>query len=164
VLKLVLDTNMALDWLLFRTPKLEPFRTAVTVGAVHLVTHDFAIEELRRVLTYPLLKASPQQQHEALTQYIASTRVPVLPERFNVTQLLLPDGFPRCSDGDDQPFLALCLHASADALVTQDKALLKLRKRAARFGVRIVDSAQMLTLLTDMHAQLVHAPEQSVHP
>jgi uncharacterized protein len=71
-----------------------------------------------------------------------------LPTDFAPNNLLLPPNFPVCKDLDDQPFLALAYHAQADALVTRDKALLALRKRARKFGVIIVDVRQLPALLT----------------
>lgn len=45
---------------------------------------------------------------------------------------------PRCSDPDDQKFLELAVAQRADALLSKDKAVLKLRRRALRdFGLRI---------------------------
>jgi predicted nucleic acid-binding protein len=38
---------------------------------------------------------------------------------------------PRCSDPDDQKFLALAAAAGAAALVSKDRAVLKLRRRCA---------------------------------
>jgi predicted nucleic acid-binding protein len=56
---------------------------------------------------------------------------------------MLPPGFPRCRDPDDDHFLALAHHAAADALVSKDRAVLKLRRRARKFGVRILDVRQL---------------------
>ena len=43
-----------------------------------------------------------------------------------------------CSDRDDQKFLDLAYTARADWLVTKDKALLKLARRARRDGLKIL--------------------------
>jgi predicted nucleic acid-binding protein len=61
-----------------------------------------------------------------------------MPEGFSRETLLLPSNFPRCRDGDDQPFLALAYHARAEGLLTKDKAILKLRKKVRKFGVSIL--------------------------
>ena len=57
---------------------------------------------------------------------------------------LLPADFPRCRDADDQHFLALAYHAKADGLLTKDRELLRLKKRAARFGVTIVSPKEFV--------------------
>jgi len=42
---------------------------------------------------------------------------------------------PVCTDKDDQKFLELARDASADILITKDKALLKLARRTAKAGM-----------------------------
>ena len=46
-----------------------------------------------------------------------------------------------CSDRDAQKFLGLAYAARADWLVTKDKALLKLARRARRDGLKILAPA-----------------------
>ena len=46
-----------------------------------------------------------------------------------------------CSDLGDQKFIDLAVCAGADALVSKDRALLALRRRAARSGLKIVSPA-----------------------
>jgi putative PIN family toxin of toxin-antitoxin system len=140
-LTLVLDTNIVLDWLVFRSAL--DLQRAVTERRVQLITHQPALEELRRVLTYPQCKLDPPAQEQVLQLYQSATTLAVLPIGFSIEHLMLPAGFPHCRDGDDEPFLALTYHARADALVTKDNAVLKLRKRALRFGVTILTPAQL---------------------
>jgi predicted nucleic acid-binding protein len=47
----------------------------------------------------------------------------------------------RCSDADDQVFIDLALAERAQWLLTHDRALLKLARRAAALGLRIVRPA-----------------------
>jgi predicted nucleic acid-binding protein len=44
---------------------------------------------------------------------------------------------PRCSDPDDQKFLALAQDAAADWLLTRDKAILRLKRRLNAVGIRV---------------------------
>ena len=99
---------------------------------------QYTIAELHRVLAYTQCALSEAQQKEALERYLAKASYHTLPANFSAATLLLPPTFPRCRDPDDQPFLALAYHAAADALITKDKALLKLRKKARKFGVTIL--------------------------
>lgn len=99
---------------------------------------QYTIAELHRVLAYTQCGLSEAQQKETLERYLAKASYPTLPANFSAATLLLPPTFPRCRDPDDQPFLALAYHAAADALITKDKALLKLRKKARKFGVTIL--------------------------
>lgn len=146
-LTLVVDTNVVLDWLVFRDAAIEPLRKAVEQQRVQIVTHGAAIDELRRVLAYPQCKLSAEAQEALLNQYRQWSQAAVMPTDFALENLLLPAGFPRCRDTDDQHFLALAYHTKADGLLTKDRDLLRLRKRAARFGVRVVSPKDFVTLV-----------------
>jgi uncharacterized protein len=141
-LKLVLDTNVVIDWLVFADPYMKPLRDGVSDRRVEIITHTPAIEELRRVLAYPALKLAPTRQAEVLEQYEARTR-----SADSGPELPLPASFPRCKDPDDNHFLALAYHCKADALVSRDNALLKLKRRASPFGFQILDVQQMIAAL-----------------
>lgn len=142
-MKLVLDTNVVIDWLVFADPYMSPLRSAVNAGHIEVITHAPALEELRRVLGYPALKLPHVRQMEVLGQYGARTRLVSLPEHST-----LSTAFPRCKDPDDNHFLALAFDAQADALVSRDKALLKLRRRVTKFGFQILDVQQMIAVLS----------------
>lgn len=137
-LTLVLDTNVVLDWLVFRDAGLACLLDALEQRRVAIVTHAAAIDELRRVLAYPQCKLAASDQAALLRQYRMACLEAPLPEGFSLDNLLLPAGFPSCRDTDDQHFLALAYHAKADGLLTKDKQLLRLKKRAAKFGVTIL--------------------------
>lgn len=141
-LKLVLDTNVVLDWLVFNDPALASLTHAVQDGNAVLPTHPAALDELHRVLNYPTLKLAANQQAAIFARYRTLTTPAILPAGFSPQNLLTPAGFPQCRDRDDQLFLALALHTQADALISRDKALLALGKRAAKFGVKIVKAFQ----------------------
>jgi predicted nucleic acid-binding protein len=72
-----------------------------------------------------------------------------MPPEFSRDNLLLPAGFPRCRDRDDDHFLALAYHVKADALVTRDKQILALARRAAKFGVQVLDIRRLHELLDE---------------
>jgi putative PIN family toxin of toxin-antitoxin system len=135
--KLVLDTNIVLDWLVFDDPSTRELQTAIHAKQIEVVTNELAIDELRRVLAYPQLSLNAMHQTEHVARYRSQTIMASMPPGFSREKLLLPQGFPACSDHDDQHFLALAFHANVSGVLTRDKALLKLRKRAARFSVRI---------------------------
>jgi uncharacterized protein len=142
--KLVLDTNVAIDWLVFDDPFLATFRDAVSRGRVIVVTHRHAVEELRRVLGYRALKLDEARQARILERYTEQTSMSEAVGGSPGVPVELPKGFPRCRDPDDTPFLVLAWHAKADALVSRDNAVLALGRRAPRFGFRILDVPQMM--------------------
>ena len=122
-LRVVLDTNAWLDWLVFRDPGIEPVREAVAAGAAELFIDEACEAELVRVLAYPLgrftLDAAGQER--ALAEARAVARRWDDPAR--------DAALPACRDPDDQKFLALAAACGAHLLVSKDLELLRLAKR-----------------------------------
>jgi putative PIN family toxin of toxin-antitoxin system len=127
-LTLILDTNVWLAWLVFADPRLAALVEAIESGQARVIATRSMLDEFAEVAARPIFKLSPDQQ--------ASAR-----ERLDDTVVLLaaaPDCRLPCSDRDDQVFIDLAVAHRVDWLLSRDKALLRLRKLAARrFGVRI---------------------------
>jgi predicted nucleic acid-binding protein len=128
---LVLDTNVVLDWLVFRDPSAAALERALGGGAWRWhATSDMRIE-LEQVLTYEALSAwSPDRA--AVLSHWERWAIPVLPVPRPLTQPL------RCTDPDDQKFLDLALQLGRCTLLSRDRAVLKLARRAAPLGVSIL--------------------------
>ena len=127
--RLVLDTNVWLDWLVFDDPAVRPLRAAVAARAAEVLIDAACEAELARVLAYPLRK--PPLDAAAQAACLAACRGVarrVAPEDTRARAAALP----ACRDPDDQKFLELALAASADLLVTKDRALLELGGRKRR--------------------------------
>ena len=124
---MVLDTNVVLDLILFADCRVSALADAVAGGQVKLVTRADCLEELRRVLCYPVFALSPADQDTLLNRYqsMAGDSVPDVRalESFHL----------RCRDADDQKFLELAWISGA-SLLTRDKALLVLRRRFKALG------------------------------
>ena len=146
-MKLVLDTNVVIDWLVFDDEFLASFREQVRSRSVQVITHTPAVDELRRVLGYPILKLSSERQAAVLEQYLALASLFERDFAVAGAPAELPPGFPRCRDPDDDPFVRLAWHAGVDALVSRDKAVLKLARRARKFGFQIYDVPKMVEVL-----------------
>ena len=147
-LKLILDTNIVLDWLVFRDTSVAELQPALDRGHIELLTHPPALDELRRVLAYAQFKLAMDRQQELFSQYRSHTRLVNLPDGLHLDNLGLPLGFPRCRDRDDQHFLALAYHQRVDALVSKDAAILELSKRLRKFSVTVLDPAQLARRLS----------------
>jgi putative PIN family toxin of toxin-antitoxin system len=123
-LRLVLDTNVWLDWLVFDDPGIAALKAAVGTGTATILIDACCLGELQRVLAYPLRKTALDEAQRAaslatchaLAQFVETRPAP---------------GLPRCADPDDQKFLELAAAAGADALLTKDLALLALARRPA---------------------------------
>ncbi len=127
---LVLDTNVVLDWLVFRDLRVAPLSSALQSGTLRWASCPRMREELKRTLAYPALSKWQPDSERTLTffdHWSTQSPDPVLPQ---ASPLL-------CSDPDDQVFIELALAVKADWLLTRDRAVLKLRARAARQGLRI---------------------------
>jgi len=124
VSRLVLDTNVVLDIVVFDDPGVRPLRAAIERGEVAVYTCEECLEELRRVLEYPKFRP-PSGPAAAYARYAGWARRATLPA-------VPAPALPRCSDPDDQKFLVLALAVGAQHLVTKDKALLQLAGRARR--------------------------------
>ena len=148
-IRLVLDTNVVIDWLVFDDPFMNPLRHGVRDARIQVLTHPPAVDELKRVLGYRQLKIEPTRQQEIFARYEAQTTVVTMPAGFSTKQLMMPGGFPRCRDRDDEPFLALAFHAKADVLASRDNAVYGLKSRAAKFGVTILNVQQLIATLAE---------------
>jgi len=141
---IILDSNVWIDLHVFADPDVEPIRQALRAGTLHAVIDDACLRELARVLLYPQFVPYAVDDAKALAQTRAWTHhvTPIVPEEAGPTTgaaLPLQPVLPRCSDRDDQKFLALAASTGARWLVTKDKALLKLHRRMLRdFGCHVV--------------------------
>src|SRR6187431_1518318 len=97
-MRLVLDTNVVLDWLVFADARMIELQKAYDDRRLELVTHMPALEELRRVLAYPQFKLAEREQKAVLENYESRVRVVSLPDGVTMENLGMPPAFPRCKD------------------------------------------------------------------
>ena len=142
--RLVLDTNVWLDWLVFDDPGIAPIRNAVGTGRVELYLDAVCEAELVEVLARGFAKRTLDEAAQA--QCIAQCRR--LAKRIDMA---LPPAqraaLPVCKDPDDQKFLEAALAAGAQFLVTKDRALLALAKRRSRLPFRVLAPADFRAVL-----------------
>lgn len=129
---IVIDTQVVMDWLVFRDARVQSLAAAVTSGAVRWLVAPAMRDEIRHVLGRGVAAAyAPdlpfiQAQFDALAQ----------PTEAPPPQPLA--GRMVCRDPDDQKFVDLALASGARWLVSRDKAVLALAKRARARGLAIV--------------------------
>jgi putative PIN family toxin of toxin-antitoxin system len=127
--RLVLDTQVWIDWLVFDDPSVAPIRDAVAAGRAPVVIDRECEAELARALGYRLGRRTVDAGaclRRALQ--ICKQAQPAL-------QNVRPAALPKCRDPDDQKFLELAAAAGADCLITRDRALLALAKRGLAFRI-----------------------------
>lgn len=125
--RIVLDTNVCLDLLVFGDPRVAALRDALRLGEVVGVRDDACRAEWQRVLTYPLLALDEAKRTARLADYDAFLR-PVAPARS-------ARSLPRCADPDDQKFLQLAADVEARWLLSRDAEVLRLARRTQREGL-----------------------------
>lgn len=128
----VIDTNIALDLLVFDNPDCVPLAAALAAGELRWLATAPMRGELARVLGYPLIVKRLAQRQMAAASVL---------EAFDARVHLVAGTPPRaqcvCKDPDDQMFIDLAV-AQRARLISKDQAVLAMRKRLAAHGVVVL--------------------------
>jgi putative PIN family toxin of toxin-antitoxin system len=145
-LRVVLDSNVWIDILVFDDPHTRPIRAALESGALEALIDARCLAELTYVLDYPQFakreidKTAALATVARLAQLVEGAPGPTPTPAEDARPL------PKCKDRDDQKFLELAHAAKADWLVSKDRAVLKLARRIARdFGFQIAQPAPFVS-------------------
>ena len=124
VTQLVLDTNVLVSTLLFRS-ETSTLLDAWRGGRFRLAVSQPILDEYARVLRYPKFRLSKHEAAAIMAEF-------VLPycDRFQV-----PEGPRLCSDPDDDKFIHCAQASRAAALVSGDGALLALGPRCGQLHI-----------------------------
>lgn len=136
--RVVLDTNVVLSALVFRSASANGLRHAWQSGTFAPLASTDTTRELLRVLAYPKFRLSVSEQEELLADY--------LPHTSCVRVRRAPADVPVCRDPHDQPFLLLATTGHAQMLVSGDRDLLAL---AGKTRFEILTPADFLVRLGD---------------
>ena len=121
-----------MDWLVFNDPRVQALTTAVTSGRLCWLVAPAMRDEIRHVLgrgvaaSYAPDLAFIEAQFDAHAHLVDTIDPQPLAGRLV------------CRDPDDQKFIDLALAAGARWLISRDKAVLALAKRARPRGLAIV--------------------------
>jgi uncharacterized protein len=139
--KVVLDTNVVVSALLFRSGRLVRFRQLWQRGTLIPLLSTATTKELLRVLAYPKFRLAEDERRELLDDYLPYAQVVRPGDRPNAL-LHAPD----CRDPHDQMFLDLAQAGDAEFLVTGDQDLLALNDPFMRhMCFEIITPAEALT-------------------
>jgi len=130
-LDLVLDTNVVLDWLAFDDSVGNVLEEALTSGRCRWLCTRAMRDELEDVIARDALKCWAIDAPAVLAVFDALGVDTGTPAPLGAAASL------RCTDPDDQMFIDLAIAHRAHALLTRDRALLRLASRARRWGVLI---------------------------
>lgn len=129
----VIDTNVLFDWLVFVDPRLDPLRRAIAEGRLRWITCTRMLDEFAHVLGRAPLSARGFDREQVDRQIHTHARL--VEHRHEPSPPGWPRLTPRCSDPDDQIFIDLAIAHGAQLLLTRDRALLKLARKAQLRGV-----------------------------
>lgn len=131
--RVVLDTNVVLDWLVFHDIRAQRLAQALDHGELLWMATEPMLAELVDVMSRPFM-----------ARWCADTAAVLATARSRCHILLTPamalvalDKAPVCADPDDQPFIDLAWSAPAAWLFSRDRALLSLAARARARAVVI---------------------------
>lgn len=128
----IIDTQVVMDWLVFRDARVQALTSAVTSGALRWLVAPAMRDEIRHVLgrgiaaSYAPDLAFIEAQFNAHAEAIDAIEPQPLAGRLV------------CRDPDDQKFIDLALASRARWLISRDKAVLALAKRAKLRGLLIL--------------------------
>ena len=118
----VVDTNVALDLLIFSDPRTAPLRALLAQGRLDWIATQVMRDELERVLAYPHIVSRMDfyrvDAAQVLTAFDAQARLVDIAPRVAYV----------CKDADDQKFIDLAA-AHRAILLSKDKAVICMRKR-----------------------------------
>ena len=129
----VVDTQVVMDWLVFNDPRVQPLASALTAGVLRWLVAPAMRDEIRHVLDRGVAASYGPDLAFIEAQFDAHAHAVDAAE---------PSSRLVCRDPDDQKFIDLALARSARWLVSRDKALLALAKRARPRGLVILKPEQ----------------------
>ena len=132
--RVVLDTNVVLSALVFRSGIAGQVREAWQSGLVLPLASTATVQELVRVLSYPKFGLSPLEQEELLADYLPYVQTVRIPQP--------PPSVPACRDAFDLGFMHLALVGKAKVLVSGDRDLLAIAAEFERVSACPIVSSE----------------------
>ncbi|MCP5265020.1 MAG: PIN domain-containing protein [Burkholderiaceae bacterium] len=126
----VVDTNIWLDWLVFDEPSTRGLLQACERGALVVRTTAPMRDELAVVLAYPQFALTAAERARRLRDFDRLTRLDADSDR--------PVPTLACRDPSDQKFVDHALRSACTWLISRDRKVLALARRARRLGLMIV--------------------------
>jgi len=127
----VLDTNVVLDWLVFRDPSCAALVETLEAGRARWICTTAMHDELMHVLDRGTLAAWKPDRAAIAAAHARWAEIMDIPGAPGVARL-------RCTDPDDQKFIDLAAQLGDACLLSRDRAVLKLARRARAAGFAIL--------------------------
>jgi putative PIN family toxin of toxin-antitoxin system len=127
--RLVLDTNVILDLLVFKDPSAEPIRLLLDAKQVDAVRSEASMLELIDVIQRPAFKLSREEQKMILQVWESVARL--------LENSAIESAPFTCRDLDDQVFINMAYSLRPALLLSKDLRVLELQATAQRHGIEI---------------------------
>jgi putative PIN family toxin of toxin-antitoxin system len=127
--RLVLDTNVILDLLVFKDPSAEPIRLLLDTQQVDALRTLASMAELIDVIGRPAFKLSQADQEKIVQSWESSSRL--------VENTAIEPAPFTCRDPDDQVFINMAYSLRPTLLLSKDLRVLELQAIAKQHGVEI---------------------------
>ncbi len=134
---LVLDTNILLDVFVFGNPNGLRLWEIIRERKIKTCYGEDCLREFKAIIGQDRFAVPNERQSEILTEFTATAQMQPNPV----------DTPFKCRDREDQKFLAVAYASVPSVLLTKDKMLLKLNKRAKKLGFRIMKTEDYLGTL-----------------
>jgi predicted nucleic acid-binding protein len=137
--RLILDTNVILDLLVFKDPSAEPIRILLDARLVDAVRSEASTLELIDVIQRPAFKLSREEQEIILQAWESNTRL--------LENAMIEEAPFTCRDLDDQVFINMAYSIRPALLLSKDLRVLELQTIAKPHGVEISNQYDRLQTL-----------------
>jgi putative PIN family toxin of toxin-antitoxin system len=127
--RLVLDTNIILDLLVFKDPSAEPIQLLLDAKLVDAVRSEASMLELIDVIQRPAFKLSQEEQERILQIWESSARL--------MENAAIESAPFTCRDPNDQVFINMAYSLRPALLLSKDLRVLELQAIAKQHGVEI---------------------------
>ena len=139
--RVVIDTNVLLDFWVFADTRARALHDALLAGRVQAARSDATDAELIEVLARPAFDCARARRADGFQADLQRWR-----NRAQYVARIVPCSL-LCSDRADQKFLDLAISVAAHALISKDRALLKLARKAKGLNLAVVPPEAALAAL-----------------
>ena len=136
---IILDTNILLDILVFDDERAHPLRAALDAELLDAVATDKTFAEFLDVIGREQFSLEKEQQDLIREQWKKWARI--------ISDEELCQAPWKCKDRDDQVFINLAYSLRPSALISKDKQVLKIAKRAIKEKVTITSDHEICMTL-----------------
>lgn len=129
--RIVLDTNVVLDWLYFRDRRCAALAEAIAARRVRWIASAAMHSEIEHVIERGSLGDKwPEGSASVLDGWQRWATMVRADDRPSLSRM-------RCTDPDDQKFIDLAVQIGAGALLSADRAVLRLARHGRALGLEI---------------------------